>query len=321
MLMQTPDILMPANSVHYEFPPDKKTILENTASMASVGIALLKMLESLISDAGQDMQRHTHHLLDSFLTLTKATGIQGMLITRVLQCQNAVTIDGGDVTSSNLVPLSASRFHQSLEKNLSASKDAKSCISALDNSLRRLKALKGEGKKIARSSREASAFYERMQTVMRIVENNLEQMGQTLNNMVLNPTEEYAFAKDAETLGRMREHNTHAEMQDLKDQSSATAKTIADITSDVVNNMHSEDSCPRVLDDVTGLLRRYRQMLEDIYVNIHVTDHPSVQMQGNVTQAVDHILSGIRLQDVRMRCLHALRKAMVLDEQMLEGSY
>lgn len=88
-------------------------------------------------------------------------------------------------------------------------------------------------------------------------------------------------------------------------------KEVAEAVSGVIMGMQFQDRNTQIMENVAGMLERYRSMLEDICSNIDSMREGDTHADHDVTQAVDSILSGIRLSDIRSRYLQALSKAKV----------
>ena len=95
------------------------------------------------------------------------------------------------------------------------------------------------------------------------------------------------------------------------DAESNVPSHVRDAIGGVIMGMQFQDRNTQIMDNVAGMLERYRSMLEDICNNIDSVQDGNVQGEHDVKQAVDSILSGIRLNDIRSRYMEALAKAKV----------
>lgn len=86
---------------------------------------------------------------------------------------------------------------------------------------------------------------------------------------------------------------------------------VADAINRIIMGMQFQDRNTQVMENVVGILQRYRNMLEEVCNNIETTRDNNVTAAHNIAEAVDNILSGIRLSDIRSRYLEALAKAKV----------
>ena len=79
----------------------------------------------------------------------------------------------------------------------------------------------------------------------------------------------------------------------------------------MIVGMQFQDRNTQVMDNVAGMLERYRSMLEEVCGNIETLREGSDAKANNqtVARAVEEILSSIRLSDIRARYLDALAKA------------
>jgi hypothetical protein len=79
----------------------------------------------------------------------------------------------------------------------------------------------------------------------------------------------------------------------------------------IVMRMQFQDRNTQVMENTVCILERYRSMLEDVCGNIETMRKSDIAIGQNVSQAVEKILSGIRLSDIRNRYVEALKKAKV----------
>ena len=77
----------------------------------------------------------------------------------------------------------------------------------------------------------------------------------------------------------------------------------------IVMGMQFLDRNTQVMDNVAGMLERYRSMLEDVCGNIEAMSNGNEANGHTIAHAVEHILSSIRLSDIRAQYLEALSKA------------
>ena len=89
----------------------------------------------------------------------------------------------------------------------------------------------------------------------------------------------------------------------------ASPERVANAISGMVMAMQFQDRNTQIMDNVAGMLERYRTMLEEICGNIDAMRHGEIASGHTINQAVDSILSSIRLTDIRTRYLEALHKA------------
>ena len=104
---------------------------------------------------------------------------------------------------------------------------------------------------------------------------------------------------------------TYMEQQEDLPESVATA------LSGIVMGMQFQDRNTQIMDNVTGMLERYRSMLEEVCGNIETLRKGAAPSDVIVSLAVENILSSIRLSDIRARYLAALAKAKVSSHQDL----
>lgn len=88
---------------------------------------------------------------------------------------------------------------------------------------------------------------------------------------------------------------------------------VSDAISAIIMGMQFQDRNTQIMENVAGMLEKYRNMLEEVCRNIETTREGNVAAAHNITQAVEGILSSIRLSDIRTRYLEALAKAKVHD--------
>jgi hypothetical protein len=82
---------------------------------------------------------------------------------------------------------------------------------------------------------------------------------------------------------------------------------VSEAISGIIMGMQFQDRNTQVMDNVAGMLERYRSMLQDIDAMRDGEDTNG----HTVAHAVEDILSSIRLSDIRTRYLEALAKAKV----------
>lgn len=81
--------------------------------------------------------------------------------------------------------------------------------------------------------------------------------------------------------------------------------------SGIVIGMQFQDRNTQITENVVGILERYRAMLVEICSNIESMRDGHTAPDQDIAKAVEKILSGIRLSDIRTRYLEALAKAQV----------
>jgi len=86
---------------------------------------------------------------------------------------------------------------------------------------------------------------------------------------------------------------------------------ITDAITGIIMGMQFQDRNTQIMENVACMLERYRSMLEEVCRNIDSTRDGNVTSAHNIAEAVDDILSSIRLSDIRTRYVEALRKAKV----------
>lgn len=86
---------------------------------------------------------------------------------------------------------------------------------------------------------------------------------------------------------------------------------VKDALSGIITGMQFQDRNTQIMENVTGILERYRSMLEDISRNIEKMRDGKYHSSEDISTAVDSILSGIRLGEIRKRYVEALTKAQV----------
>ena len=90
----------------------------------------------------------------------------------------------------------------------------------------------------------------------------------------------------------------------------------------IVMGMQFQDRNTQVVENVVGMLERYRSMLEEVCDKIKTAPVENTASEETVVLAVENILSSIRLSDIRNRYLDALAKTTVHAnvENMLSAS-
>jgi len=81
--------------------------------------------------------------------------------------------------------------------------------------------------------------------------------------------------------------------------------------SGIIMGMQFQDRNTQIMENVACILERYRSMLEDVCHNIETTRDGKIIAAHNIAEAVEDILSGIRLSEIRTRYVEALAKANV----------
>lgn len=97
----------------------------------------------------------------------------------------------------------------------------------------------------------------------------------------------------------------------IEAQGKSVPSEVTDALYGVVMRMQFQDRNTQVMDNIVSILERYRNMLEEICGNIEAMRQSEIALGNNISNAVENILSGIRLSDIRSRYLQALRKAKV----------
>lgn len=83
----------------------------------------------------------------------------------------------------------------------------------------------------------------------------------------------------------------------------------------IIKGMQFEDRNTQIMDNVASILERYRSMLEEVSTDIEAMQTGATLPGHNLAGAVESILSGIRLGEIRTRYLDALAKANVAHAQ------
>ena len=99
----------------------------------------------------------------------------------------------------------------------------------------------------------------------------------------------------------------------------APPPALTEAVSGIIMGMQFQDRNTQVMDNVSGMLERYRSMLEEVCTNIDALRNGAVTPGHTITQAVEDILSSIRLSDIRARYLEALAKAKVQSVNEVEA--
>jgi hypothetical protein len=94
-------------------------------------------------------------------------------------------------------------------------------------------------------------------------------------------------------------------------QQANTPENIRQAISGIIMGMQFQDRNTQIMENVTGMLERYRTMLEEVCTNIEAVHEGESAPGHNIAHAVENILSSIRLSDIRNRYLEALSKAKV----------
>jgi len=97
----------------------------------------------------------------------------------------------------------------------------------------------------------------------------------------------------------------------LNAQLKSEAETFSEATEGVIIAMQFQDRNSQVMENVVGILERYRTMLDDVCTNIESLRHDHDASGERISNAIEHILSSIRLSDIRTCYLDALLKAKV----------
>ena len=79
----------------------------------------------------------------------------------------------------------------------------------------------------------------------------------------------------------------------------------------IIMGMQHQDRNTQVMENVTGILERYRGLLEEVSGDVALLREDRSISGQTMTSALNDILSGIRLSDIRERYLEALRKAHI----------
>lgn len=132
----------------------------------------------------------------------------------------------------------------------------------------------------------------------------------TLNMLeILLPVAAQEVARSSQELT----HNFRILMQYIE-SGKQPPRDVSDAISHIITNMQFEDRNTQIMENVVSILERYRSMLEDISRNIEGMQEGSPATGHNIAQAIESILSSIRLGDIRARYLDALKKANVAHE-------
>lgn len=86
---------------------------------------------------------------------------------------------------------------------------------------------------------------------------------------------------------------------------------ISDAITAIIMGMQFQDRNTQIMENVACILEKYRNMLEEVCRNIETTPEGSGNSNQNIAEAVEGILSSIRLSDIRTRYMDALAKANV----------
>mgnify|MGYP000125419907 CR=1 FL=1 len=129
-----------------------------------------------------------------------------------------------------------------------------------------------------------------------------------------------ATLKMLETLLPAAAGEVERESQSLADNFSALVEhvnsqctpplPITEAITGIIMGMQFQDRNTQIMENVAVILERYRNILEDVCRNIELRDG-NIASAHNITGAIENILSGIRLSDIRTRYMDALAKANV----------
>lgn len=97
----------------------------------------------------------------------------------------------------------------------------------------------------------------------------------------------------------------------IESQGQQAPRDVTEALHGIVMRMQFQDRNTQVMENTVGILQRYRSMLEDICSNIDTMRQSEIAIGQHVSEAVETILSGIRLSDIRSRYVEALKKAKV----------
>ena len=79
----------------------------------------------------------------------------------------------------------------------------------------------------------------------------------------------------------------------------------------IILGMQFQDRNTQVMENAAGILERYRSLLEDVSSNIELLRSGHTATGETMDEALNSILSNIRLSDIRQRYVNALRKANI----------
>lgn len=83
----------------------------------------------------------------------------------------------------------------------------------------------------------------------------------------------------------------------------------------IVVGMQFQDRNTQIMENVTCILERYRNMLDEVCNDVKNMRDGNVATGKNIAHAIEHILSSIRLSDIRSRYKEALVKAKVHSQE------
>lgn len=95
----------------------------------------------------------------------------------------------------------------------------------------------------------------------------------------------------------------------IRNQQTDLPDPVANAISTIIMGMQFQDRNTQIMQNVAAILERYRTMLQEICSNIESSKEGDQYQHQNIANAIDEILSNIRLSDIRMRYMEALTKA------------
>lgn len=121
---------------------------------------------------------------------------------------------------------------------------------------------------------------------------------------------EHAHPELPKLTDRKRDH--HA----VSAHAAVASQAVAEAAEGVIVAMQFQDRNSQVTENVATILERYRGMLEEVCSNVELLRNNKAAAGQHIDEAVEHILSSIRLSDIRSHYLEALRKARVTGDTL-----
>jgi len=109
-----------------------------------------------------------------------------------------------------------------------------------------------------------------------------------------------------------RKRDRHA----ISSHAGIASQAVEEAAEGIIMAMQFQDRNSQVTENVASILERYRGMLEEVCSNVELLRNNTSLPGQQIDEAVEHILSSIRLSDIRNHYLDALRKARVHTDEM-----
>lgn len=131
----------------------------------------------------------------------------------------------------------------------------------------------------------------------RILANNAQAMDQLVHRLL----EMLVMAGADVTVRHNAEH-----------EATTISRNIHESIQGIIMDMQFQDRNTQMMESAAQILKRYGSMLEEIRDKIVSARTDDMVVGDDITQAVEHILSGIRIGEIRNQFVESLSKAKVL---------